>query len=668
MVNLLENIVKKSRSLYNTAKLGALTIITAASMNQALAQEGSGHITFNTGDDTEISENLVNAQAEKIAGDNIGTTYDLIGLTNDRFPFGPWITLSNNEFELGKDYLLKKNPHSEFNLVALTELLQNQPAKIFDMTGRQVAVAEPVSQSGNKTEIYANLSHLSNGTYIVQVGNNAIKFVKNSSFADGPDGISGSFSNNINSNSVQARNSFGKNISAKTNNQLTGNENYDITWDEIDLPGNSKVLAGNQLVEVTDGTDNELSIDMVLEKNETADIAFEGISAAGTPKSNVIYTLTKINNPSITYQITEPSTQAIFSNVEVLDNVNGDEYNLNIQAVDGSEAPTDITLTIFQDEALEGGEVVNGSQQAMFNDFNPFQQVTVKTINTTSLGQEANINVYMKNTSDDSVIEMVNSGNNGESTFSAPELTDVYFAVEGTESSLDIYKTSRGTYSVPEITNVSQQDTLLYYSVRSKPVIDGSEIDPVTLMEYKVSQYNTEYLRSSDEIFLEETPEKSVIVGHASDFSSAVGIGGWDFTSTTPFNQPTADQINQYQIFEPNRETFDGIIGVNGNQFGTSTVTSGKILDNGYTITFTGEINFDGISENSNHHELGDLLNVPQRTGITSRNPDPTQSVPITEEDAKSINYWYEDGNRAYNSFDNNKPHNYSQLETIENQ
>ncbi len=191
-------------------------------------------------------------------------------------------------------------------------------------------------------------------------------------------------------------------------------------------------------------------------------------------------------------------------------------------------------------------------------------------------------------------------------------------------------------------------------------------------MEYFVSNYNVEFIRNSDEIYLAPSSIRNTIIEHLNNFAAAIGFpNGFDFSATQPFGAATNDLQDQYEIFQPNRNTLDGVIGTNAEEGGTSTTTDGKTASNGKRITnWAPGFALGAGDESANHHEAGNKLNIPGRNDISTRNVNAAINVRIQEvpNEARAIRFWYKDiAEKVYNRFDNNyKAFDYSQTSLIE--
>ena len=311
-------------------------------------------------------------------------------------------------------------------------------------------------------------------------------------------------------------------------------------------------------------------------------------------------------------------------------------------------------------------------KRVVVNEIPNEQDVTIKTINTTSLNPESNIKVFMKDTNDN-VLEESTSNANGEVIFNdVAGGTEVYFSVEGTASSLDIYTTSRGTYTVPTIDRISKQDTLLNYSVDVKPKYEnGNTIPGDSIQSYLPDEYNLEALRGSDELYFDPANSTTATqIQHLKNFENTLGMKLFEYNTTTPYEDPTPEEKAAYQTFGPNKNYLDGNIGSNVLPVGTNTTMQGKTMDNGYYANiYSSTFAMGGTDESDNHHEAANRLKIKSRNGPSVTNSNGAANIPLGVDEARSILYSQKDGYNVYHGTElkdsQEIPLNYSELVSI---
>ncbi len=367
----LKNIINSS--ILRKGRKGIISTLAGLAMTiPGFAQDGSGTLQFVTADDPSIYELVPNAEAEKLIGPDAGNIIDLENYyTNEEGNFSGWTSenLGVAEFNAGLvNHYMLGNPSAELDFIVKTNNPEKLKTEVYDILGRKVATPKAENLFDGTAEVYANASHLANGTYIVQVKDenkfSSFKFIKSNGIADGPNGPAHNSAQRL---AEASKKNNSNNSTAQRTSSPQGEVNYEIRYGGINLPGNSRVLAGSKQVEVVQGDSNAITIDMSLYQNSTGDVAIEPM-LNGTPKANTNITLTELTGPQNTYTVNNAGTQEIFWNVSVPDNTTASQYEVSITSNDGTFLPTITTIDVSQDEVDEGGVVVNGSIQTNLNE------------------------------------------------------------------------------------------------------------------------------------------------------------------------------------------------------------------------------------------------------------------------------------------------------------
>jgi hypothetical protein len=613
---------------------------------------GSGTIIFNTSTNFDIEATATDLFD---GGTNV---YDISGTTNQSIAFGPWAVpaaLGSDEVLFTNNVLLPKNPNGALNLFIKANDANQVDVKVYDLNGRLVSSPAVIKNDNGLLQYYDALPSVSDGLYLVKVNaiafNDSFKFIKQ-----------GEASSPIVQNVKYSKSSKG----SKTSKTLAPN-NYKITWNNTAYG----YYGGTKEVEVLQGSSNTISIDPTpVTGTENGDFGILPLTNIGNPQQNTKVTVTNTIVPDSTYTVTPVygDAMAIFYDAYVSNSNNPTSYKIDIT---GTEAdpdflPTTAYLDIYQDT---NGEV-NGGKTIEVTPIPNQQDITVKTINTITTNPEPNVLVHMHDATTSAVISSITSDANGIATFlSVAGQTDIYFSVEGTATSTDIYKTSRGTYSVPLVDRISEMTKLLYYSVSEKPQYENGDIIPGDVVfSYKSTTYNVEALRGSDElVFSPNSAATPIQIQHLKNLENTLGMKLFEYVISTSYSSPTPEQINAYQAVGPNKNYLDGIIQSWVTPSGTNTTTQGKVMADGIYADYYSSVFAMGDNDESlNHHEAIRRLNINSRGGASVTNSNAAENIPLGTDEARCILYPLQDGYNYYVGEDaNGIPLNYGLLTSL---
>lgn len=653
MTNILEHIVNSSKSFIRKHKLTLTTIGALFAMNSAMSQEfGDGDILLTTADNQTSEYTLT--------GEQINGTFSEVktGTLETPLNYAQWplASLGVEGDRLKESIIQGPSNIRDFTAYAKFDNNRNVKAFLFDTQGRTIGKIQANPASNGYTQLFYNGTSLSEGIYIAKItaGDQSVAFqVPLTGESRGTPWQS----RQIQQSSTQS--SSAKNMFAKTSTTAKGfgPVNYTITVEGEDINNTSfdvEVVAGtNPTIEYTVvGSNGDFG---VLPEDENA-------SAVNNATINV----ENLTNPSKSYTKNTQGTGtaiAAFENAWVSSASGPDQYKITITSNDGTFLPTKVTENIEQDI---NGEV-NGLKRIMVNKIPNEQDITIKTINTTSLNPESNVRVFMKENGTNNVLQTIESDENGNAAFSdVAGQTNVYFAVEGTTQSTNIYSTSRGTYSVPEINNIKLQDTVLYYSVKEKISEVGNIIPGDTINAYKPIVYNVRALAGKDELYFDPNdPLTSTQIQHLQNGEAVIGKQLFVYNTTTPYSTPTPEQVAQYENRAPNQNNVTGIIGSNITSTGTNTTMKIETLSNGETVLlYSSECRLGGSDESDNQHEgFGRRLNHPDVGGASFTNSSGSSNAVIGTYEGKIIKYYLDDGFNYFHNFDSeNRSYNYSTL------
>ncbi|MCF6295511.1 MAG: T9SS type A sorting domain-containing protein [Flavobacteriaceae bacterium] len=615
-----------------------------------VAQTGSGTLNFSTEDNQTLP---ISGTATSLfgAGEYV---HNFAGNTGENIAFFDWplVTLGVNDVDITDNRIM--GPTSkELNAYMKLNNPQNARGQLFNLLGQKVANLQTTEHGNGFTQFFYNANNLADGIYVAQIqsGNQQGAF-KVLLAGKESDGVPNPFPQRL-SNKFSAKNSIA------SRGQDTNIVNYAINTigDEINT--------FDQDIEVTEIENNSFGLTVVPKNGDTAVVP----QLNGSPIENTTITLINQTTPQHIYSVDTQNTGetgVVFENIFVSSPDNPDLYEINITSNDGIFLPTTVTENMNQDIFGENNGVKTIEVTPIPNEVD--LTTIIRHYQTSAV--MPGVTIELRNGDTDALIDTQVSDTNGAVTFmDVAGNTPVYTINYKGDNS--IYKKTNESITTDLVVTIAEMtDTINTTAVPKVFFADATQVPIEEVMAYKVNTYNVEFLRGSDEIYLADSPEKPIMVGHLQGFAAGVGFpNGFDFSATQPFNDPTADQINQYQIFAPNRVTFDGLVGTNASPGGTATTNDGKVADNGKVVYFwSPTFRLGGTQENSNHHEAGNKLGVPFRPGLSSRNPNAGESVPLTELDGLMIKLWYNIGNNIYIQTDSqNRPLDYSHTNTLEN-
>ncbi len=426
--------------------------------------------------------------------------------------------------------------------------------------------------------MYANFDNLKTGMYFINVRDEnkvfSFKFLNNNDADGGPQGIPSSVANKLQP--------LSKILNSRSQNaNKTMAFNYDITWDEIDMPGNTKIEAGNQNVEVFAGNDNALSIDMVLYKNPTGDVAINP-RLNGSPQTNTTITLTNVLFPQFNYTIsTTPSTtQAIFYDIQIPDNENTSQYEVNIidNLADGTFLETITNIQVSQDV---NGEI-NGSKTVNLNEIPNSQDISFYVFKSQTRTADAGVTLELINDTTNAVVDSQVSDATGlvffddvpgETTYRTRSLKTGEFT-----------KTT-GTFTTPLVDLESERND--FYNTTTVDKDNYSTGEPVLathLNAYKPLAYPTEWILGHRGVYFPTAPGRQDLIDEVNSIDAALGFPNSTVAYSTPFVELTPAQQAEYDAYL-DANTFPGITGSNMEYAGSDTTIFTMTLSNGTNIT-----------------------------------------------------------------------------------
>ncbi len=657
----LESLLKKPTKIVN--KYRNLAIVTAAaglmSLN-AFGQTANGTIKFNTQSNSSITETLMNAQATKISGVN---SYDINGNTNQLINFGPWDvgTLSVEEFELGlKNFYVGKNPAGELNAFFRTTNSENVIMEAYNVLGQKVVIPKIINESNGVAQMYANFSDLKSGMYFINVRDEnkafSFKFLNNNKPLRSSPAITNTIEEKL----------LGKSA-IKSNSQIFNRTmafNYNITWDEIDMPGNTKIEAGNQDVEVIAGNDNALSIDMVLYENPTGDKAFSPLHD-GSPINNTQATLVNVNDPSLFYVSNDTGYQHIFFDVHVPNNEVSENYNLIIedQRADGTFITTTIPVVIEQDE---NGEL-NGNENVNVDPIPNSQDISFYVFKSQTRTVDAGVTLELINNTTNAVVDSQVSDGTGVVFFD-----DVPGQTTYRTRSLKTgeFTKTTGTFTTPLVDLESERTD--FYNTTTVDKDNYTTGEPVTaahLNAYKPLAYQTEWILGHRGVYFPTAPGRQDVIDEVNSIDAALGFPNSTVAYSTPFSELTPAQQAAYDAYL-DANTFPGITGSNLEYSGSDTNIFTWDLSNGMTITPYSTIFKTGGNTSDwsilHHEDLIQKGHTPLTSGVDvpATALDQTNPVTITPYDIYNVNAHTTLGQNHFKFFNNGKPFEYN-LKTL---
>jgi hypothetical protein len=337
--SIVNKISNKSRSLYNSAKLGAAAVLISAGLN---AQTGSGTITANTADNQTTAINIQGTSTF----DSGEYQFNLPGTLGTPIDFTEWpiASLSTNDYDFTDEVIFGRTS-KELNAYFRLENPQDIQAQLYNIQGQNIGPITSRQGPNGLTQLFYDGSKLADGIYIAQVqaGNQQGAF-KVALVGDAGDGQPNPFPQN---NSL---NRLSKSESIMSRNSMSTNYSIEITGDDINTY--------TEDVEVLEGNNNNFEFTVVPRNGDV------GIKPRinGIQTSKAIVTMENQADPSKTYSVNmdvENTTTALFPNIFVSSPDSPDTYNVNIVSTDGSFIETNITTDIFQDINYEINLVKN---------------------------------------------------------------------------------------------------------------------------------------------------------------------------------------------------------------------------------------------------------------------------------------------------------------------
>ncbi len=410
-----------------------------------------------------------------------------------------------------------------------------------------------------------------------------------------------------------------------------------------------------------------IDVDLVATGNETGDVGI-ATRIRGGPELGTRIKLTNMQVQDSTYTLEVDGSLGVFYDIYVASGNNPTQYKVEIEdlAADGTFLPTTQFIDMYQDENFE----INGTKIVNLNELPTVVDLTVVARESINETFDQNVELELHKASDSTLIASGFTGADGKLEFKGVEGGIKVYTVAKEAGS---YTKMNESYLITTPSVISQlKDYINVITTHKFNFPDNTPATAAKLMEDFISEYNVEFIRKSDEIYLAPSDIRDIQIEHINNYAREIGFeGAVKFTATQPFDTPTTDQLNQYEIFEPNRNTFDGIIGTNAEPFGTTTVNDGKTLANGKDITiWSRTLYLGGQEENRTHHEIRNHLNGPLKIGYSVGNPIASESARAQDvpNETRATKFWYKLGEQVFNKYDvNNKPLEFSQTKSIKN-
>ena len=617
MVNILENIVTKYNSLYNTVKLTAVAALMSATMN---AQSGSGTHTATTEDNQTTAINLQGTSTF----DTGNYQFNLTGNLGTPIDFTEWplMTLGTQNFDLSENMIM--GPTSkELNAYFKFENPQDVKAQLFDINGRNLGTIQTINNNNGFTQLFYDGSSLADGVYIAQVkaGNQQDAF-KVPLVGRSSDGMPNPLPQHTSNKLMQ------KNNSSMSRMDVT-NYNVTITGEHVN--------DYSEDIEVEVGTNNAFEFTVIPKNGDTAVLP----QLNGSPIDNTTITLENQSDTSRNYSANTQGSGTqlgIFENIYVTNPSVADTYEITITSNDGLFLPTTVSEDMFQDI---NGEV-NGLKTIEVDAISNEQDITtvVRDYETLTTLPGITVNLYQEDEdndpSNDVLLNSQVSNSNGQVIFyNVPGETPVYIA----NTADGYYTKTNGTYNVPLVDLISEMDTTL--NVTAVPKYNYEDATPVEadmISRYKPLADHTPFALNEWRVYFPEAAQRETVVDHFAEVAATLDNEGAIIPSDTPFALPTDNgTYESYQPYPQNREVHSGLIGTNiTNYSGTGTNIGEKVLPSGENITFfTNSFNLGGLDWSATDHEIGNALGFPLLTGTdtfqTSRDSSAADNVAIID-------------------------------------